>query len=365
MVTEKKVYIVLVNFNQWSDTIECIESVLKSNYPNYQIVVVDNHSSNDSIQHLADWAAGKETVTFSTPPELSHLTQPQSVKPIRYLIYTEEEALKGGNPQAESAAENQSSPTRYPLIFIQSNSNKGFAAGCNIGMKYALNKKDMDYVWLLNNDTVTDEHALTALTNRFEETQNRNQKTGLVGSKILFYDKPKVLQAVGGMYNLNTTLFYHLGTGEPDNGQFDRNDISIDYPMGCSTLCSRFFLEEAGLLEEKYFMYYEELDWAVRARKKNLKITYAYRSKVYHKQGATTGEKMLMKHLPPMVACYQYRNMLLFYKKFYPVLLPVAYLRLAFKVIKNFFNGNQNESFLIARIILGKRNCKTERKNNG
>lgn len=358
MAEEKKVYIVLVNLNQWQDTIECMESILKNTYPCYQIVVADNHSSNDSIHHFTAWSEGTEAVSYTTPHPLSSLTFPPAKKPLPYIVYREEEALQGGNSAKEAALENSTlHSVQYPLIFIQSEKNRGFAAGCNIGIRYALAKGDMKYVWLLNNDTVIDEQALTALVSKMEQSGNKNPKTGLVGSKVLFYEKPEVLQAVGGMYNLRTTLFYHLGTGETDHKQFDKADIAIDYPMGCSTLCSKSFIADVGLLEEKYFMYYEELDWAVRARKKGWNITYAYQSRIYHKQGATTGEKMLTKHLPLPVACFQYRNMLIFYRKFYPLLLPVAYLRLMFKVVKNFFTGNRKESLLIAGIILGKRNC--------
>ncbi len=350
------------------DTIECMESILKNKYPCYQIVVVDNNSTNHSIHHFTTWAEGAETISYSTPQPLSHLTLPPGKKPIPYIVYSEEEALHGGNKKKEESLENKTNDSgKYPLIFIQGKKNMGFAAGCNTGIRYALAKGDMEYVWLLNNDTVTDEHALTALVNKMELPDNKNQKNGLVGSKVLFYESPEVLQAVGGMYNLRTTLFYHLGTGETDHGQFDKGNIAIDYPMGCSMICSKSFIKDVGLLEEKYFMYYEELDWAVRARKKGWAISYACQSKIYHKQGATTGEKMLAKQLPLPVACFQYRNMLIFYRKFYPFLLPVAYLRLMFKVIKNFITGNRKESLLIAGIILGKRNCgdKLKHNNNG
>lgn len=365
MSEEKKVYIILVNLNQWLDTIECMESLFKNKYSNYQIVVVDNNSSNNSIHHFQNWAEGKESAPYSTPQPLTHLTLPAEKKPIPYIVYEEEQALTGGDRRKESTLKNKNGAAiQHPLIFIQCRKNRGFAAGCNTGIKYTLEKGDMDYVWLLNNDTVTDENVLTALVSKMEQSEKQNQKLGLVGSKVLFYEKSGVLQAVGGMYNLKTTLFYHLGTGETDHGQFDREDAAIDYPMGCSMLCSKSFIEDVGLLEEKYFMYYEELDWSVRARKKGWNITYASQSRVFHKQGATTGEKMLVKHLPLPVACFQYRNMLIFYRKFYPLLLPVAYLRLVFKVIKNFFTGNRKESLLITGIILGKRNCGNHLKHN-
>lgn len=97
-----KVYIIIVNFYNWWDTIECLESVLRSDFFNYQIIVVDNNSPNNSLEHLKAWADGKMDIYIPPHRPLKCLTYPPVKKPIPYLCYTKEEAEKGGNSLLES-----------------------------------------------------------------------------------------------------------------------------------------------------------------------------------------------------------------------------------------------------------------------
>jgi len=92
-----KVYVVILNYNSWKDTIECLESVLRSDYQNYQVVVVDNNSTNNSIEYLKAWAEGKLDVWVNPAITLRGLTFPPLPKPIPYVFYFKEEAEKGGN----------------------------------------------------------------------------------------------------------------------------------------------------------------------------------------------------------------------------------------------------------------------------
>ena len=88
-----KVYIILLNYNGWKDTIECLESVLKNDYENYQIIVVDNDSPNNSMKFIINWAEGKQEVIYDDNSQLKHLSQPFEKKPLDYVFYTKEEAL--------------------------------------------------------------------------------------------------------------------------------------------------------------------------------------------------------------------------------------------------------------------------------
>ena len=156
----KKVYIILLNYNGWKDTIECLESILKNNYDNYQIIVVDNDSPNKSMGYIINWAEGKQEVVYDENSQLKHLSQPHEQKPLNYVFYTKEEALKGGVRDKELKLNN-------PIIFIQSDENGGFAAGNNVGIKYALAKDDFEYIWLLNNDTVIENNTLSKFVKSF------------------------------------------------------------------------------------------------------------------------------------------------------------------------------------------------------
>jgi len=158
-----KVYIIILNYNGWKDTIECLESVLKNDYKNYQIIVVDNNSPNNSMDYIINWADGKQEVVYDENSQLKYLSQPFEPKPLDYVFYTKEEALSGGDREKEVKLNN-------PIIFIQAGENGGFAAGNNIGIKYALAKDDFEYVWLLNNDTVIKTNSLSNMVSRFHDS---------------------------------------------------------------------------------------------------------------------------------------------------------------------------------------------------
>jgi GT2 family glycosyltransferase len=181
----KKVYIILLNYNGWKDTIECLESILKSDYSNYQIIVIDNDSPNNSMEYIE----GKQEVLYDESSQLKHLSQPHEPKPLEYVYYTKEEALKGGDKEKESKLNN-------PLIFIQAGENGSFAAGNNIGMKYALAKNDFEYIWLLNNDTVIEKNSLSSLV-----CYASKNNLGISGSALMYYDNPDKIQAYGGTIN--------------------------------------------------------------------------------------------------------------------------------------------------------------------
>ena len=131
---KEKVCIVLVNFRGHSDTIECMESLFKSTYRNYQIIIVDNSPGEESVREILNWADGG-TVHMST--KFPNLVVPYCSKPIAYQYLTETEI-------ATNAASLQEE-----LIVIKSSSNKGFAGGNNLAIQVALRDNQLKYVWLL------------------------------------------------------------------------------------------------------------------------------------------------------------------------------------------------------------------------
>ncbi len=232
-----KIYIILLNYNGWRDTQECLESVLKLDYPNFQVIVVDNYSPNDSMLHLLAWAKGEELATVDNP-ELVHLSTPPIKKPVDFVLYDKRTALTGGDSIQEAQFNN-------PVIFIQAGENRGFAAGNNIGTEYALKKGDADYIWYLNNDTVVEPNSLTEYVKKAKQYKANNHKVGIIGAKLMYYHRPESIQAIGGVYNkwLGTTK--HIGAFEEDNGQYDNEDIisQVSYPVGASMLVDIDFIK--------------------------------------------------------------------------------------------------------------------------
>jgi GT2 family glycosyltransferase len=265
----KKVYIILLNYNGWLDTQECLESVLKLDYPKYQVVVVDNNSPNKSMNHLLDWAKGREPSSVNNP-NLSHLSNPSIAKPVEFVFYDKQTALQSRDTEQESTFKN-------PIVFIQAGENRGFAGGNNIGIKYALAKEDFEYIWLLNNDTVIEKNSLSSLVTY----ANKNQ-LGISGSSLMYYDNPKKIQAYGGHVNkIFGTCTHILNIKEIQN--------KLDYVVGASFLIDKKVIDKIGLLPEEYFLYYEETDYCFNARNNRFKLGIDIKSIVYHKEGVSTG----------------------------------------------------------------------------
>lgn len=293
----KKVYIILLNYNGWQETIECLESVLKSDYKNYQIIVVDNDSPNNSMDYIINWAEGKQEVNYNENFQLKHLSQPFEKKPLEYILYDQKEALNTKNIEKYKKLNNS-------LIFIQAGENTGFAGGNNIGIKYALAKDDFEYIWLLNNDTVIEKNSLSSLVSY----ANKNQ-LGISGSSLMYYDNPKKIQAYGGHVNKFFGTCTHI---------LDIKDIQnkLDYIVGASFLIDKKVIDKIGLLPEEYFLYYEETDYCFNARNNGFKLGIDIESIVYHKEGVSTGGSYNGNKKSEFSDILSIKNRIKFHKKY-------------------------------------------------
>lgn len=340
-----KVYIVILNWNGWRDTIECLETVFRLNYTNFQIVICDNDSQDGSVEKIVDWTQGFESVSISSDHPLHSLSFPNIAKPIKLEILSRE--------QAEST---RKIPNSSPIALIKTGGNLGFAGGNNVGLRYVLQQNDADYVWLLNNDTVVEVNALAAMV---EECQKKSQngKKYTCGSMVCFYQEPKIIQALGG-----SKFNYWTGVASQTLGRFklrtdniDHDDIakSLDYITGCTWLIPVQFLKDIGLMEEKYFLYYEEIDWVTRSGNK-YQITYAHDSIVYHKEGSSIGSKTL-KRAPSLLAeHYMARSKVLFMRRFFPMSLPVVYVMSMLQALNRVRQGYKKNGWILVRAIFGR-----------
>ncbi|MFH1318167.1 MAG: glycosyltransferase, partial [Candidatus Omnitrophota bacterium] len=170
-----KVNIIIINYNNFKDTIECLESVLRLKYYSYQVILVDNNSENDSFSILQNWARQRGSFVSYYFDGTKYVEREKCV-----LL---EKDSSGG---VELSC--------YPIIFIQTHDNLGFSGGNNVGIQFSLDYGEPEYFWFLNNDTVIDNEALSALV----KTSNSDKNIGVVGSKILYYDLPKKIQCLGG-----------------------------------------------------------------------------------------------------------------------------------------------------------------------
>jgi len=309
-----RVYVVLVNFNSWRDTVDCLETLFRSDFPDFRVLVCDNGSSDGSLDQLSRWADGNSDYRPSAG-ELSRLRRSELERPVRYARYQREEAETGGDP-AEDA----------PLVLIDCGFNLGFAGGNNVGLRYALARGDFEYAWLLNNDTVVEPDAMRLLAQRMAEVPT----AGLGASTLLHYGDPGKIQALGGgWYCKWLGLAWHLGRlgrwpRTVDSRAVERH---MSYPVGASVMVSRAFLREVGLMCEEYFLYFEELDWVLRARGR-FRMVYAPESIVYHKVGGSIGTSSNPGRKSLACDYWNARNRIFFTRRWFPWALPTVYLAL-------------------------------------
>ncbi|MBP7901751.1 MAG: glycosyltransferase family 2 protein [Spirochaetes bacterium] len=260
----KRVSVVLLNYNGHSETIPCIESLFKSVYPIEEIVIVDNNSTDNSIEYLTAWLGGKSDYIYKFDNECLPLEE----KPVSYCMY--ENSAREMNMIRKNEARKLSSD----ITIIKNYANDGFSAGNNVGIKYLLKRKS-EFIWLLNNDTVITCNSLYQMIKLYESSSNRRT---IIGSCLYYNDRRNEIQAYGGgRVNFLTGKSYSLKT--PGN---------VDYITGASLLIPSFGFSEIGYLDEKYFMYWEDTDFSVRAKKIKWDIKVAGNSIVYHKHNVST-----------------------------------------------------------------------------
>jgi len=302
-----RVCIVVLNWNGWKDTIECLESLYRLDYPDYFVVVVDNGSTDGSVEQIRKWACNQLPLdTRLVPDALRHLVTPPCDKPIPVEVVEQ-----GDRTHIPPGLQDQSE-----LAIIESGRNLGYAGGNNLGIRYAL-QQQADYVWILNNDAVVDHHALSCLVTR----SLADPRVGLCGGTIAQYYAPGRLQVAGGAHFDQRVARQVLIANNEDSAsspETDEVESVLSYISGACVLVSRAFIEDVGVMEESLFLYYEELDWALRGRMSGYKLGYARDALVYHKEGAASGSSTRDRIPSAFAEYYLNRNLLWIMRRFYP-----------------------------------------------
>jgi GT2 family glycosyltransferase len=216
------IFILILNWNGKENTIECLESVTKINYPNYHIVVMDNGSVDDSV-----------------------------------LV------IKKQFPQ---------------VTLIENKANLGFAAGNNVGIDYAISKK-ADYILLLNNDTIVDREILLELI----AASKLYAEGSILGAKIYYYKERQKIWFAGAEWLPEQANFQHIGIGTIDDDTKKEAIKETDYICGCALLIKSEVVKKIGTLEPNFFLMWEETDWCYRAKRAGYKCLLVPNAKVWHK----------------------------------------------------------------------------------
>jgi GT2 family glycosyltransferase len=335
----KKNYIILVNWNGWGDTIECLESIFRHVPSDTRIIICDNGSEDYSVERIQGWAEGSLNVHVPVNNSLRYLSWPPVAKPVSYRIYNCHDAEHGGEAADESC-----------MVLICNGGNLGFAGGNNVGLRYVLARGDAEYIWLLNNDTVISPDALESLVRRMTERPD----AGMCGSTLLHYESPERVQARGGgWYCKWIGLPWHMGRFGRIHDTVDATRVEnrINYIVGASLFVSRLFLEQVGLMCDDYFLFFEETDWAIRSKGK-YSLAYAPESIVYHKIGASIGTDSDPRMKSYLCDYYNIRNRIYFTRKFYSYALPSIYVVLIMAVLMRALLGQWARVKMIAQLML-------------
>ena len=228
------VAVILVNFNGVNDTVECIKSLSVIKDVEKEIIVVDNHSTDNSVEVL-------------------------------------------------KAVQN-----KYAFTLLETDENNGFSAGNNIGITYAKNK-NADYFLLLNNDTVVKADFLHYLLAGFEF----DEKCGLTTGRILYHSMPNTIWYAGGSMNKKIGRTEHFHYGEKDCTT-DLTPQSVTFASGCCMCLSKKLVDNVGFFNEDFFLYEEDVEYCCRIMNAGFLMMYIPSAIIYHKVSASTGQGSLM-----------------------------------------------------------------------
>jgi GT2 family glycosyltransferase len=218
-----KVSIIILNWNGLEDTIECLESLKKMTYPNYEVIVVDNGSKGDDALVLQE--------EFG---DYIHL--------------------------------------------IQNDKNCGYTGGNNIAIRYVMNHSAPDYFLILNNDTIVAPDFLGQMIKVAES----DASIGIAGPKVYYYDFPDRSQSVGARINMRTSQTSAAATKQIDTGQCG-GEQAVDYVSGCCLLIKKELIQKVGLFDESYFCYWDENDYCFRAKEAGYRVVCIPEAKMWHK----------------------------------------------------------------------------------
>lgn len=298
----KHVVVSLLNFNGKKNTLDCLESLKNVKRDNFKltIVVVDNASTD-----------GSQSAILNIKNKISNIE------------------------------------------FIRNEKNLGFSGGHNVAIQYAFENK-ADYVLILNNDTYVDRNFLEELLKVSEE----DGKIGILIPKIYFspgfeYHKDrysenelgKVFWYAGGEMDWANIIGHHRGVDLVDKGQFDKSE-ETELATGCCMLIKKEVFEKVGMFDDKYFLYYEDADLSIRAKKKGFKVIYVPKSLIWHKNaGSAGGSGSVLQDY------YITRNRLLFGFRYAPFRSKIALFGESLSLL---FRGREWQKRGILDFYLGK-----------
>jgi hypothetical protein len=318
----------IVTYNASNVITGCLETLLAAKNVRLRVIVVDNASSDDTVAQIRKWAAG--TILAELSSDMPFET-PQVSKPLAM-----HEAMPG-EPLIEDAT----------LTVLHAPVNGGFAAGVNLGLSHLVKDPEIDRFWILNPDCVVPPGTPAALATYSAPPDG----FALIGGRVGYLSPRGLIQSDGGWVNRLTGATININRGRVAAHTQPPLTEKLEFLLGASMVASRAFLNQAGPVPEDYFLYYEEVDWALR--RGNLPLLYCEDAPVYHHAGSSIGSGNLECVSSDFSIYFLYRARMRFVRRYYPWSLPTAYLYALAKAGQHAFRGQGEQLHALLRAIHG------------
>jgi hypothetical protein len=317
--------VVLVAFECGAVLLDCLESLRAATGVRLRVVVVDNASTDDTLARLRGWASG--AIPYSAPAD-SPIPLAEGVKPLPIH--------PPGDPLPDDAP--------FTLTLLESVVNGGFAAGVNLGLANLAARPGIDRFWILNPDSIvppTTPATLARAAGGF----------ALMGNRVVYLERPDLIQIDGGRIDWRTGVTRNIHQFAPHPETPAPEVARIAFIHGASIVASRRFYETTGPMTEDYFLYYEEVDWALR--RSDLPLAFCPDAPIFHRAGASIGSGAPGRMASPFSVYFMTRARLRFVRRFRPASLPGAYAFSLAKAVQLLVKGGPAQAAAMLRAAHG------------
>ncbi|SMY09295.1 glycosyltransferase family 2 protein [Flavimaricola marinus] len=301
--------VIIVTFQSADVIAACLESLRTSTQPDLHVVVCDNASDDGTLEVIRNWADANNVALAELSPD--------------------------------------GPPVSTGFSILSTGGNLGFAGAVNAGLKRLLAVPDLDLFWVLNPDS----EALPDTASAFARKAREAGPFALMGGRIRYHEAPGHIQSDGGVVFPWSGICKNLNSGLLPESAVLPDAETLDFISGASLVASRRFVEQAGLMVEDYFLYYEEVDWA--ARRGDLPLILCPEAEVLHHGGTTIGTGAMNRRPSPFANYFNYRNRMRFVRRFRPLALPTTWFLSMLRVAKLMLLGAMDEAAAAARGLNG------------
>lgn len=290
-----------------SDVIgDCLSSLAASENADLRIVICDNASPDKSRDIVRNFAR-------------DHQIPLSEIEPHEFLT------------------RNQTSPSH--LTLISSSENLGYAGGVNLGLDYLMKSADVDHFWILNPDSVVQPDTASS----YARSAAKAGRFGLMSGRTLYYGEGGMIQSDGGWVSLWTGVCRNINQGEMDSNVSMPDVRRVNFLSGANIVASREYVVKTGKMRDDYFLYYEEVDWAMR--RGDLPIVLSKDAIIHHHGGTAIGSGTVHRMPSAFSNYFNYRNRMIFMRRFRPWAIPVSYAYSTLKIGQLVLKGAFAEAF--------------------